>query len=318
MTMASYLLRRFVYLIAVLLAVTFTVSIMMSLPAGDPAQVLAGVDATPAQIEAVREALKLDQPVLQRYGDWLSSAVTGDLGRSLRTGEPVIDTIRDRLPVTLQLVVMGQLLALAFAVPIAVYGSYRPGRLLDSGSTVLSFLMISTPPFVVGLLLIRIFAVDLGWFPTGGWTPLTADPAASLRAALLPAVAIALEPAGVYQRLLRSDMRRTLGEDFIMMAESKGLRPRRVLFRHSLRPSSFSLLTLMGIISARMVGGAVVVETIFGLPGLGRMLIDAVNFRDFIAVQGVVAVVAIAYVVINSIVDLTYGVVDPRVRTHAS
>jgi len=314
--MGRYLLRRFVYLIAVLIAVTFTVTVMMSLPSGDPAVVLAGEDASPEQIEAVRQALHLDDGPIERYFRWLGDAVQGDLGNSLRTREDVLGTIRQRLPVTLELVVLAQALALLFAVPIAVYSAYRPGKILDTTSTVGSFLFISVPTFVTGIFLIKFFASELRWVPTNGWTYLTDDFTDNLRSAICPAIALALEPAGIYQRLLRSDMRHTLDEDFIMMAESKGLTPRRVLFRHSLRPSSFSLLTLIGIISARMVGGSVVVESIFGLPGLGRMLVDAINFRDFVTVQGVVAVVAIGYVVINSIVDLAYGFIDPRVRAH--
>jgi peptide/nickel transport system permease protein len=315
---ARYLLRRFLYLAAVLVAVTFAVSLMLSLPSGDPAQVLAGPEATPDQIEAVREALKLDRSAVERYTDWLGDALTGDLGNSLRTREPVLDAIQDRLPVTLELVILGQIVALAFAIPAAIFAAHRPGKATDTGTTIGSFLMISSPSFVVGLILIRIFSVELGWLPTGGWTPLSENVGDNLRAATLPVIALALEPAGVYQRLLRSDMRRTLDEDYIMMAEAKGLGPKAILFRHSLRPSSFSLLTMIGIISARMVGGSVVVETIFGLPGLGRLLIDSIGFRDFVTVQGVVAVIAVAYVVINSLVDVLYGVVDPRVRVDAA
>jgi peptide/nickel transport system permease protein len=214
--------------------------------------------------------------------------------------------------------VLAQLFALAFAVPAAVYAAYRPRKPVDVGTTLSSFLMISSPVFIVSLILIRVFAVDLGWFPTTGWVPLSDSIGDNLKSAFLPVVALALEPAGIYQRLLRSDMRRTLGEDYILMADAKGLRPRTVLLRHSLRPSSFSLLTLIGIVFARMVGGSVVVETIFGLPGIGRLLFDAIGFRDFVTVQGVVAVVAVGYVVINSIVDILYSVVDPRVRAHAA
>ena len=316
--MTRYLVRRFLYLIVVLLVVTFTVSVMMSLPKGDPAAVLAGEEASPEQIEALRVELGLDKGPVERYLDWLGNALHGDLGRSLRTGEPVSDTIKQRLPVTLELVVVAQMLALLFAIPLALYGANRAGKALDTTSTVTSFLMISTPTFIVGVLLIRFFAAGWGDLPVGGWIPLTEDPVDNLKHVILPAIALALEPAGIYQRLLRSDMRKTLGEDFIMMAESKGLRPRTVLFRHGLRPSSFSLLTLFGIISARMVGGSVVVETIFSLPGLGKLLYEAISFRDFIVVQGVVAVVAVGYVVINSIVDVTYGIVDPRVRVDAA
>jgi peptide/nickel transport system permease protein len=222
------------------------------------------------------------------------------------------------LPVTLELVLLSQLLALLYAVPAAVFSAYRPGRVVDTTTTISSFLMISSPSFVVALLLVRVFAVQLGWLPTGGWASLSQDLSGNVRAVILPVVALAIEPAGIYQRLLRSDMRRTLDEDYITMADAKGLEPRTVLFRHSLRPSSLSLLTMIGIVSARLIGGSVVIETIFGLPGIGRLLIDSIGFRDFVTVQGVVAVIAVGYVVINSIVDILYGVVDPRVRVYAS
>jgi peptide/nickel transport system permease protein len=316
--MARYLLRRFVYLIVVVLVVTFSVSLMLSLPKGDPAVALAGEDASPAQVEALRHELNLDKPVLERYLSWLGNAVQGDFGRSLRTGESVLDTIKQRLPVTLELVVVAQALALLFAVPLALYGANRPGKALDTGSTVMSFLMISFPTFIAGVLLIRFLASSWGDLPVGGWTFLTEDPRENFKHVILPAIALALEPAGIYQRLLRTDTRKTLDEDFIMMAESKGLRPRTVLFRHGLRPSSFSLLTLFGIVSARLVGGSVVVETIFSLPGLGKLLYESIGYRDFIMVQGVVAVVAVGYVVLNSIVDVAYGLIDPRVRVDAA
>lgn len=316
--MSRFLLRRLAYLVAVLVAVTFSVSLMLSLPSGDPARALAGADATDEQVETVRESLDLDDPPLTRYLSWLSGAVRGDLGDSYRTGQAAHEAILERLPVTLELVVLAQILALLYAVPTALWSAFRPKGLVDRATTVLSLLILSTPSFVIGILLVRFIAGEMGWFPTGGWVPLTEDLPANLERAILPALALAAEPAGMYQRLLRGDTRRTLDEDYITMAESKGLRPRTILFRHSLRPSSFSLTTMIGIITARMIGGSVIVETVFGLPGLGRLLITSVEARDFITVQAVVAVIALGYVVINTFVDLVYEVLDPRVRAHAS
>jgi peptide/nickel transport system permease protein len=316
--MARYLFRRFAYLVALVFVVTFAVPFLLSLAPGDPAVVLAGPNATATQVQAVRESLHLNQPVVERYYDWLEHAVQGDLGRSLQTGEPVTTLISQAIPVTLELMILAQLLALLYAVPAALIGAQRPGRLSDTATTVSSFVLISSPSFVAAVLLIEIFGVQLHWLPTGGWTPISEGVGLNLKVAILPALALAIEPAGIYQRLLRDDLGRTLQEDYIMMAESKGLLPRRILFRHSLRPSSLSLLTMFGIVSARLIGGTVIVETIFGLPGLGQLLFNAINFRDFTTVQGAVAVIAIGYVVINSVVDVLYGVIDPRVRVNVA
>jgi peptide/nickel transport system permease protein len=309
-----YALGRFTYLLFILLTVTFLVSTMLELMPGEPAYILIGEEADEEQIEALNKRLHLDEPVLERYVGWLGNAVTGDLGRSFSGNISITQLIRERLPVTIQLVIGSQLLALAFAVPSAIYSSYRPGGFVDQVSSAMSFAMISVPHFVLAVLLILIFGVNLGWLPTAGYVPITEDFATNMRSMLMPTIAVAAGPAGIYQRLLRSDMTATLREDYIAMAEAKGQSPTRILLRHALRPSMFSLMTLVGLTTAAAIGGSVVVEVIFGLPGIGRLLIDSITRRDVIVLQGVVAFIGVGYVVLNGFVDILYGVLDPRVR----
>jgi peptide/nickel transport system permease protein len=309
-----YVLRRAMYLAFVLVVVTFLVSAMLELMPGDPAYVILGENADPEQIEALHKRLRLDEPVHERYVSWVGNAVTGDLGRSIASQQPMTEVIRDRLPVSIQLVIGSQIIALLFAVPAAIYGAYRPGRLVDTVSGVLSFGLLSVPSFVLATVFLLVFAVHFGWFPIAGYTSFTEDPVANLRSMLMPMMVVATTPAALYQRLLRNDMQATLREDFIAMAEAKGLSPARILLRHALRPSMFSLITLIGLTTAQVVGGSIIVETVFSLPGLGRQMILSIERHDVVAVQALVAFVAVSYVVINALVDIMYGVLDPRVR----
>jgi len=309
----KYLLRRLGYLLVVLFAVTFLVSVMMDFIPGEPAYVIIGENATPAQIAQVHKELRLDDPVVTKYVRWVGNALHGDFGRSFRGNQPISKQLKQRLPVTLELVILSQVVALGFAFIMASYGSYKPKGVVDGGATFLSFGMISTPQFVLALVLMYIFGVKLHWFPVSNFTHITKSLSGNLKSVALPVLAISADPAGVYQRVLRSDMGRTLREDYITMAQAKGLSPGRILVRHGLRPSLFSTTTLAGITTARLIGGSVIIETIFSLPGIGQMLIQAINGHDYIAVQAVVGVVAVGYVVINTLVDLLYGVLDPRV-----
>ena len=309
-----YSLGRLAYLLFILLMVTFAVSAMLELMPGEPAYIIIGEQAEPEQIEALNKRLHLDEPVLERYVNWLGNAVTGDLGHSVRGNVPVTDLIRQRLPVTLQLVVGSQLLALTFALTTAIYSAYRPGGLVDQVTSATAFAMISVPHFVLAVFLVLLFSVNLGWLPTAGHVALTENLGDNIRSMILPTISVAAGPAGIYQRLLRSDMTATLREDFIAMAEAKGQSPTRILLRHALRPSMFSLMTLVGLTTAAAIGGSVVVEVIFGLPGLGRLMINSIELRDVVVVQGAVAVIGVGYVALNGLVDILYGVLDPRVR----
>ena len=309
-----YVSGRLAYLLFILLAVTFAVSAMLELMPGEPAYAIIGENADPEQIEALHQRLHLDEPVHERYVRWLGDAATGDLGRSVRGNIPVADLIAERLPVTLQLLVGSQLLAVLFALSTAIYSAYRQGGLVDRATSAAAFAMISVPHFVLAVILVVVFSIGLGWLPTAGYVSLTENLGGNLRAMVLPTIAVAAGPAGIYQRLLRSDMAATLREDFIAMAEAKGQSATRILLRHALRPSLFSLMTLVGLTTAAAIGGSVVVEVIFGLPGLGRLMINSIEQRDVVAVQGIVAVIGVGYVVLNGLVDILYGVFDPRVR----
>jgi len=191
----------------------------------------------------------------------------------------------------------------------------RPGGVVDRATESVSMMLISVPQFVLAVVLVLVFALQLSWFDVSGFTRLTDDPAANLKSVVLPVIAIAADPAGVYQRLLRTDLGRTMSEPFIQTARAKGIRPSRVVIRHALRPSLFSLTTVAAMTTARLIGGSLVVESIFALPGIGRLLLDSINHRDYVTLQGVVAFIAVGYVVVNTLTDLFYSALDPRVRT---
>jgi peptide/nickel transport system permease protein len=244
--------------------------------------------------------------------------VTGDLGSSFRTGQPVAEALAQRIPVSFEIAIVAQLIALLVAVPLAVYSAYRPGRLVDRMSMTLGFGAAAMPQFVFGMVLIVLFAGGFSSIlPATGYTSLFENPLGNLRSIVLPCLTLMIAEAAVYRQLLRSDMISTLQEDFILMARSKGLRPARILFRHALRPSSFSLITLSGLNIGRLLGGTVIVETLFAIPGLGQLIVQAVFNRDYMILQGALLFVAVAYVLINMVIDLLYLVLDPRVRRDA-
>src|SRR5262245_44364298 len=275
---------------------------MYELLPGDPALALVSADTynvTPETIEQARQQFHLDEPIPVRYVKWLGNALTGDLGRSFRTRQPVSDAITERIGVTLELMVLAQLMALSFALLVAPLSALRKGKLYDRGTTALSFGMLAIPAFIGGLVLLYVFAVRFQLFPATGYTPIGDGLITNVKSLLLPAAALAAPEAAVYARVLRAEMVTTLQEDYILMARANGIPTWRVLFGHALRPSSFPLITLMGISIGALIGGSVIVETLFGLPGIGRLAVDSVTNRDFVTVQGVVALVTIAYVVVN-------------------
>jgi peptide/nickel transport system permease protein len=274
-----------------------------------------GDQATPEQIARLNEQLGLDLPFLVRYWDWLVAALGGDLGTSLRMGLPVTTAIAERFPVTLEIALLSVVMALVIAVPLALVAGARAGGGLDRVATALSSALLSLPGFAAAVLLIYLLAVKARLFPVGGWVPFTEDPIGNLRFAFLPALSLTLMEAAVYFRLLRSDVISTLQEKFVLSARARGLPPGYVLFRHVLRPSLFSLTTVAGLSMGRLLGGAVIVESLFALPGLGFLVIQSVPFQDIPTIQGIVVVVAVIYVLINIVVDVGYAVIDPRIRT---
>jgi peptide/nickel transport system permease protein len=307
-------LRRLVPAIATLVVVSFLTLMLTSLLPGDPARQVAGPEAEPEDIAAVRADLRLDEPLLTRYVGWVGDAATGDLGRSYRTGQPVMEAITERLPITVQIGVMAVVIALVVAIPLGTLSAYKAGSLLDRSITGTSFGLLAIPSFMMAILLILIFAETLGWLPATGWTRLTSNPLENLRTAILPALALGIGELAVYTRLLRADMITTLQQDSITMARAKGLPPGRILFRHALRPSSFSLMTVVGLQVGAIISGAVLVETLFAVPGIGRLLVDSISQRDLVMVQGIAVVIAVSFVVVNFTVDLLYTLLDPRIR----
>lgn len=309
------LARRAVRLVPTLLVVTFFSFLLINLLPGDPALQLVGLQyATPENLEAVREDLGLNEPLIERYGAWLADAARLDLGVSYRTREPVWDSIVERLPLTVELIVLAQLVAIVGAVLIAPIAAMRRGRLADRLTGAGVSAGISFPPFALGLLLVFTFAVRLDLFPATAYTPLADGVGANLRSLVLPTVTLAAAPLAVYVQVLRTEMINVLQEDFVTLAQARGLSNPYVLARHVLRPASLPLMTLIGINVGALLSGAVVVETIFSLPGLGRLAVDAINNDDYILVQGVVVFITVSYVLINFVVDLLYAAADPRIR----
>jgi peptide/nickel transport system permease protein len=309
-----FVVGRIVYLLVVLIAVTFLTAFLVNLLPGDPARAILGENATADQVKAVRLQLHLDQPIWERYLRWAGNALHGDLGISYRSNQPVTSSIRSRFAVSVELMILGQIVAIGFALALGSFAAFKARRWPDKLITGISFAFISAPSFVVGLVLVFVFAVQLRMLPATGFVPLSDGLWPNLKSLLLPMIAVSAESAAIYQRLLRADMVRTLREDFILAATAKGMSTTNILFRQALRPSSYSLVTLAGINTARMIGGLVIIETLFALPGMGRLLVDSINSRDFVTIQGLVALIAVAYVVINLLVDLLYLALDPRVR----
>jgi peptide/nickel transport system permease protein len=316
--MGRFIARRLRRLGPVLLLVTIATTFMLDLVPGDPATELAGESASPEVIAAVNEQYGFEDPPLTRYVNWVGDAVTGDFGVSYKTKQPVMDAIRERMPVTLEVAILASLMSMVLAVPIALVSASRPGGRFDRAVGMVSSGLISIPVFLMGLLLVYVLSVRSGVFPVTGWVRLTENPFSNLRHAFLPVMTLALGESVVLQRVLRADTIQTLQEDYILMARAKGLPRWHVLVRHALRPSSFSTLTLASLSFGRLIGGTIIVESVFALPGVGRLAITAITSKDLITVQGVVAVVALSYLLINLAVDLLYGFLDPRIRVRAS
>lgn len=310
----QWLLRQLVRLVVVLFCVTLLTFFIVNILPGDVAIVILGSLATPQDIAGLRADLGLDRPMLVRYFDWLGSALSGDLGRSYRNGDPVAQAILDRLPVSLQLMVMAQLIALGIAIPVALLSVRRPGGIFDRISASAAFGFLAMPNFMLGIVLIYLFSVTFDLLPATGFTPMSEGLWDNFESMILPSLTLGLIEWTVLMRVLRSDLLTTLKEDFILLARSKGLPPWRVLLQHALRPSSFTLITILGLNIGGLIGGAVIVEQIFALPGVGRLLLGGIFNRDLILVQGTVSFIAVGFVVINFLVDMLYAVLDPRVR----
>jgi peptide/nickel transport system permease protein len=305
---------KFVRLVVTLLLVTFFTTVLLSLVPGDPAQVMAGENADPTVIAAINKEYGFNKPVLERYVEWVGDALHGDLGTSYFTKQPVWDAIKERLPVTIELALLATTIALLCSVPLAIVCAKRPNSRVDRAIGAITYAQVSLPAFVLALLLVYFFAVQIEIFPVIGWVPLSDSVTENLKSAALPVISIAIGEMVALQRVLRADLVATTQEDYIALARAKGLSTRTIMWRHALKPSSFSLITLSGLSLARLLGGTVLVEQIFVLPGLGSLLISSINVKDFVTVQGTVAFIAIVFLIVNFLVDIMYGVLDPRTR----
>ncbi|MCC6177225.1 MAG: ABC transporter permease [Chloroflexi bacterium] len=314
--MKTYLLRRLLQAIPTLLLVTMvTFTITMLLP-GDPALAFLGEAAAMDKVayEAMRRDLGLDQPLPVQYVRWLGRMAQGDLGRSVRTKEPVWEAMQARFPVTLQLTAMAMIVALLMSVPVGIISAVRPNSKLDMVGTVVAISGLAIPAFWLGIMLIFVFALWLHWLPPSGYAPPSAGLGQSLQLMLLPALALGAEQAAVIMRQVRSALLEVLHQEYITTAWSKGLPERRIVVRHAVRNALIPIVTIIGLQIGRLFGGAVVIETVFALPGLGRLAADSIFFRDFPSLQAVVLILALAVFVSNLLTDAVYAWVDPRIR----
>ena len=306
--------RRLLTAIPVVWGVTFLSFAVLNLLPGDAAQALLGADATPQEVQRLRVELHLNEPFLTRYGHWLGSAVTGHLGSSLGSGQLVTTILAQRLPVTFELILYAFVISLVIAIPVATLSARKPGGVFDGIATFITLVGLSTAPYILALLLILLFSVDLSLFPALGWTPIGGGLGANLRSLTLPALSLGFPIGCFYTRLLRADVIEQLAEDYAVTATAKGLPSWRVLLRHATPNSMFGLITVVALNVGTLLGGTVIVEQIFGLPGVGQELFQAIQTRDFPVLEGIVAVFAVVVVVVGLLADLLYAVLDPRIR----
>jgi peptide/nickel transport system permease protein len=312
--MFGFLVRRLLATILVMLMVAVLVFLMLRLTPGDPAAIMAGENASTAQIETIRAGLGLDQPLPVQFAIWLARLLHGDLGQSFFFKRPVTELIAQRVGPTVSLATTTILLSIAIAVPLGVLAAWKHGSLVDRLVMGFSVLGFSVPVFVLGYALIYLFAIRLNWLPVQGYKPLAAGFWPFLYQLILPSITLSVIYIALIARITRASLLEVLGEDFVRTARAKGLREAVVLQRHALRNAAVPIVTVIGIGVALLVGGVVVTESVFNIPGLGRLTVDAVLGRDFPTIQGVILVFSFVYVLVNLLIDLAYALLDPRIR----
>ena len=314
--MLRYIAGRLGLAVILLFVISLVTFVLMSLVIGDPVYAILGPESSADEvtIERLRQELQLDRPLPVRYVDWLGHALTGDLGRSFRRPIPVREAVMARLPVTLELTALAILLAVLVAIPLGTVAAIRAGGRIDLALSAIAAFDLSIPNFFLGILLIYLFALRLHWLPSAGFVTATSDPLGNLRLMLLPTLTLAAAYGGGFIRYVRSCMVEVLGEDYVRTARAKGLGRSVIVVRHALRNALIPLITVIALEIAGLFGGAVVTETVFSLPGVGTLLTDSILGRDLPMVQGIVLFITGAVVLTSLVVDLLYGVVDPRVR----
>ncbi len=312
--MLGYISRRILATIPVMAVVGLFVFSLLYLSPGDPAAIIAGDQATPADIERIRASLGLDRPFLVRFGEWAWHILHGDLGISIFTNLPVTTMIGQRVEPTLSLMCVTLVFAILVAVPLGVVAAWKAGSLIDRLVMGLAVTGFSVPVFVVGYILAYVFALQLNWLPVQGYTPLSQGLWPWLSNLILPAVTLGLVYIALIARVTRATMLDVLSQDYVRTARAKGLAQRNILFVHALKNAAVPIVTVIGIGIALLIGGAVVTETVFAIPGLGRLTVDAILRRDYPVIQGVVLLFSFVYVLVNLAIDLFYTILDPRIR----
>lgn len=312
--MAVYLLKRIFSLVPVLLLVSVFVFLLLRLTPGDPAAILAGDAATTEQLERIREAMGLNEPILTQYFTWMGKILQGDLGVSLISGVPVLDMVSQRIGPTISIAVLTIIIAVLVAIPMGVIAAWRHRSWIDYLVMSFSVLGFSVPVFLVGYVLLLIFAVNLGWLPVQGFRPISSGFGGFLERAILPALTLASIYIALIARMTRAAMLDVLGEDYIRTARAKGVSDRRLLFVHALKNAAVPVVTIIGTGFALLISGVVVTESIFNIPGIGRLTVDAVLARDYPVIQAMILLTSALYVFVNLLIDLSYTVFDPRIR----
>jgi peptide/nickel transport system permease protein len=313
--MLIFILRRLLSAIPTLILVSLFVFTLQKLLPGDPVQAMAGEERDPAVMEYLREKYRLNDPVPLQYVHWVGNVLQGDFGTSLRTEQPVTTLLASKLPVTLELAVLALIIALLIGIPTGVISAVRKGTATDYAANVVALSGISIPHFWLGILLIMIFAVKLQWLPASGFVPLGEDLGQNLKTLILPAFVLGAGLSGVLMRHTRSAMLEVLRADYVRTARAKGLFPRTVILKHALRNALMPIVTLTTLLFGELLGGAVLTEQVFSIPGFGKMIVDAVFNRDYAVVQGVVLCVAIGFLLLNLLADVLYRLINPRLRT---
>jgi len=309
-----YLLNRLVGLVAVMFIVATIVFVILRITPGDPAAVMLGPEASQQDIDALRARLGLDRPLPVQYLGWLGQLARGDLGQSIFLGKPVLAALADRAEPTFWLTLMSLAIAAAIALPVGILSAVRRGTALDQSVLTFSMFTSSVPSFWLGLVLMQVFSVKLGWLPVAGYGGPDASIGTRLSHLILPAVVLGLVNSALITRFIRASMLDVLRDDYVRTARAKGLPERRVILKHAVRNALIPILTVLGLTTALLISGAVVTETVFGLPGVGSLVVSAVLRRDYPVIQGALLVIAALYVLINLFIDLLYLAVDPRVR----
>ncbi len=301
-------------MVIVLFLVSIIVFSLVNILPGDPAMLMLGVEATPESLEALREEMGLNDPLYVRYFDWVAGVLQGDLGYSIQDNSPVMEILLNKIPVTLELTAFAFIIALVIALPIGIISAIRKGTALDYTTTTFALTGVSVPSFWLGILLIYVFAIMLGWFPPSGYVPLSENFWRSLMLMLLPAITLGTRMAAELMRMVRSSLLEVMESDYIRTGYSKGLMEKSVVFGHALKNALIPVITVSGLQLTTLFGGTVIVETIFAVPGLGRLILDSILTRDYPVVQGVVLFMAFSVVIINFLIDILYSILDPRIK----